>query len=247
MQNKTSWNKISRWYGQQVGDKGHYYHEHVIVPGIKKIIDWDSSKSLLDLACGQGILGREWLGDKYLGIDVAANLITEARLRDKNKNHQYRVGDITKEIKLTEKFDEAIMVLAFQNLSDPKRAIKNAKENLKNGGKFLLVINHPAFRIPKHGDWIVKNYRQFRIVDNYMSPLEIPIESRPFDKVDNQTTYSFHYPLSMISQMLFDGGFLIEKIEEWISDKKSEGGMAKIEDKARKEIPLFMAILAMVK
>jgi hypothetical protein len=51
----------------------------------------------------------------------------------------------------------------------------------------------------------------------------------------------------MISQMLFDGGFLIEKIEEWISDKKSEGGMAKIEDKARKEIPLFMAILAMVK
>ncbi len=247
MQNRTSWNKVSRWYDKQVGDKGHYYHEHVIIPGIKKIIDWDSSKSLLDLACGQGVLGREWPGNKYLGIDVASNLIAEARLRDKNNQHKYQIGDVTKKLKLEEKFDEAIIILAFQNLNNPAMVIKNIRENLTDRGKLLLVINHPAFRVPKHSDWIVKNWRQFRMVDNYMSPLEIPIESRPFDKVDNQTTYSFHYPLSMISQMLFDNGLVIEKIEEWISDKKSEGSMAKIENKARKEIPLFMAILAMVK
>jgi hypothetical protein len=44
--------------------------------------------------------------------------------------------------------------------------------------------------------------------------------------------------------MLFNNGFLIEKMEEWISDKKSEGGRAKIEDKARAEFPLFLAIKA---
>jgi hypothetical protein len=37
---------------------------------------------------------------------------------------------------------------------------------------------------------------------------------------------------------------VIEKIEEWVSDKKSTGPMAKMEDRARDEIPMFMAILA---
>jgi hypothetical protein len=37
---------------------------------------------------------------------------------------------------------------------------------------------------------------------------------------------------------------VIEKIEEWVSDKKSEGGKAAMEDKARAEFPLFMAIAA---
>jgi hypothetical protein len=44
--------------------------------------------------------------------------------------------------------------------------------------------------------------------------------------------------------MLIDNGFLIERIEEWVSPKKSEGGMAKVEDSARAEFPLFMAIVA---
>jgi hypothetical protein len=44
--------------------------------------------------------------------------------------------------------------------------------------------------------------------------------------------------------MLHDNGFVIEKIEEWVSDKKSEGGMAAVEDKARAEFPLFMTIVA---
>ena len=44
--------------------------------------------------------------------------------------------------------------------------------------------------------------------------------------------------------MLFDNGFCIENIEEWISDKKSTGSKAYIEDKARKEFPLFMTIVA---
>ena len=44
--------------------------------------------------------------------------------------------------------------------------------------------------------------------------------------------------------MLLDNAFVIKKIEEWISPKKSEGKMAKIEDEGRKEFPLFMAIEA---
>ncbi|KKQ50687.1 MAG: Methyltransferase domain protein, partial [Candidatus Shapirobacteria bacterium GW2011_GWE1_38_10] len=69
------------------------------------------------------------------------------------------------------------------------------------------------------------------------------IKLKPYKK-DNQVSYSYHYPLSAFTEMLFNNGFLIEKMEEWISDKKSEGGRAKIEDKARAEFPLFLAIKA---
>ena len=242
----TSWQKVGRWYSKQVGDSGHYYHEHVIIPGIKRLLDLEGEKSLLDLACGQGILGREFLGDEYLGIDIAKGLIDEAKQRDRNKNHQYWIGDVTKEMKLKEKFDQATIILALQNLSKPKVAIENAKENLKDGGKLLLVINHPAFRIPKHSDWGFDEQRrvQYRRMDGYLTPIEIPIESSPFDKEENETTFSYHYPLSAYSEMIFDNGLVIENIEEWISDKKSEGGRAVIENKARREFPLFMAIVA---
>jgi hypothetical protein len=43
--------------------------------------------------------------------------------------------------------------------------------------------------------------------------------------------------------MLLENGLVIEKIEEWISPKKSTGKMAKIEDTARAEFPLFMALI----
>jgi hypothetical protein len=44
--------------------------------------------------------------------------------------------------------------------------------------------------------------------------------------------------------MLNKAGFMIAKIEEWTSDKESEGKTAKQENRARAEFPLFMAIQA---
>jgi hypothetical protein len=44
--------------------------------------------------------------------------------------------------------------------------------------------------------------------------------------------------------MLKDAGFVIDTIEEWTSDKESEGRAGKMENRSRAEIPLFMAIKA---
>ena len=206
-----------------------------------------SGDRVVDLGCGQGVLGRQMsLGVEYVGIDIAGNLIQEAKLLDKNPKHQYRVGDIIEKLEIKDKFDKAVMLLTLQNLKRPFKAVENAKNLLKESGKFFLVINHPCFRIPKNSDWGVDKMKniQYRRVDRYMLPMEIPIEVSPFDKKTDEKTLSFHHPLSAWSEMLFDNGLMIEKIEEWVSDKKSTGSMAKIEDRARKEFPLFMAIVA---
>lgn len=79
-----------------------------------------------------------------------------------------------------------------------------------------------------------------------MSPMTIPINMNPSDK-SSEVTMSYHYPISAYSKMLNAAGFAIELIEEWTSDKESEGRAAKMENRSRAEIPLFMAILAVKK
>ncbi len=242
--NNTSWGKVAPWYQKIVGNDGHFYHREVILPNVLRLLNLKSEEKLVDLGCGQGVLARAIAQDiEYCGFDISSEMIKTAISLDKNLKHRYTAIDATHNI-LNQRADKIAIILALQNMKKPFAVIRNCKEILNLNGKLVIVLNHPAFRIPKHGDWIVKDDRQFRIVDNYMSPLEIPIESSPFDKKNNELSYSYHYPLSFYSEILFDNGFVIEKIEEWVSPKKSTGIKAGIEDKARAEIPLFMAIVA---
>jgi ubiquinone/menaquinone biosynthesis C-methylase UbiE len=243
----TSWQNVSQWYDQTVGDKGHYYHEHIVIPGVLRLMKLKEFEKVLDLGCGQGILGRSLPNTTiYTGMDLSADLIKSAQENDKSPNHYYVKGDATDEFKTNERFDWVTLVLALQNIKSPYKAIRSAASVLKDGGKILIVLNHPAFRIPKHSDWFVDSDKkvQFRREGVYMSRQEIPIELSPFDKKNNKLTWSFHYPLSAYTEMLSDNGLLIETMEEWVSDKKSEGSMAKVEDTARAEFPLFLTIVA---
>ena len=66
------------------------------------------------------------------------------------------------------------------------------------------------------------------------------------EKADRKkNTISFHRPLAVYFNALVKNNFLIGRLEELVSNKKSEAGpRQKAEDKARKEIPLFMIIEA---
>ena len=55
------------------------------------------------------------------------------------------------------------------------------------------------------------------------------------------TTWTFHRPLQTYVRAFSDAGFLIESIEEWPSLRQSQPGpRAREENRARKEIPLFL-------
>lgn len=250
MQN-TSWEKSSQWYNKIVGDEGHYFHQSVIFPNLKKLINFNGIESLLDLACGQGIFERQ-INPKaeYVGVDIARSLIEEAKKKSQNQKHQFLVADASKTLPLAENhFDLVTIILALQNIRNFEGVMFNAQRHLKSGGKFVMVLNHPIFRIPRQTSWGFdqENKIQYRRIDKYMSELEIPIATNPGKFQESEMTWSFHNPLSKYSQVLNENGFLIERIEEWISDKKSTGSKAKMEDRARAEIPMFMTIVAIKK
>jgi ubiquinone/menaquinone biosynthesis C-methylase UbiE len=246
---QNSWQKVGKWYGKITEGEGHYYHRNVIIPRVLELLNLKPSSKVLDMGCGSGILGRSI--DKninYVGVDLSPSLIKDAVRQDNNPNHKYLINDASKlEIKEND-FSDSIFILSLQNMKSAEMAIKNAISKLRTGGKLLLVLNHPAFRIPRQSSWQIDNGNktEYRRINKYMSNMEIPINMNPSDR-NSELTWSYHYPISKITDMLNNNGLLIAKIEEWNSDKTSVGAASKMENAARSEFPLFMAILGVKK
>jgi ubiquinone/menaquinone biosynthesis C-methylase UbiE len=243
----TSWNNVGKWYNQLVDEKGHYYHEHIVIPGVLKLLDLHTGDSLLDIACGQGILGRSISKEiQYTGVDVAENLISYANKIDHSINHQYIVGDITKSLNhVKQDYSHSAIVLAIQNIEFPDLVIANTAKHMRSGGKLIIVINHPCFRIPRQSSWEIdeKNKIQYRRINRYLSPLTIPINIHPGQN-NSPVTWTFHRPIGDYFRLLKNNSFMVVTVEEWSSDKESEGAAARMENRARIEFPLFMAVLA---
>lgn len=249
--NNTSWQSVSSWYDKLVGSEGHYYHQHVVIPGLLKLLKLDKNSSLLDLGCGQGILSRSTPPlAKYLGIDSSKSLIESAKKATINPNYDFMVKDATRPIDSAKPiFSHAIIVLALQNMENPEGAIHNAAAYLESQGKLAIVLNHPSFRIPRQSGWGIedKSKQQYRWVNRYATPLKVPIDMNPGQKnqqSSGKTTWSFHRSLQDYVGMIVQAGFVIIGLEEWSSDKESQGKASKMENRARKEFPLFLALVA---
>ena len=243
----TSWQNVAPWYNRVTEQgRGHYYHQHVVIPGVIKLLDLKPEDKLLDLACGNGVLAKSIPDDiEYLGVDNAPSLINQAKKSDRNPKHKYLIADVTRPLLLTQTFTHATIILALQNISNAQKVLENVSKLLILNSKLLIVLNHPAFRIPRQSSWGLDADRkiQYRRIDKYISPMDIPINMNPSDR-GSEVTISYHLPLSSYSKMLKDAGFVIELIEEWTSDKESEGKAARMENRSRSEFPLFMAIKA---
>jgi ubiquinone/menaquinone biosynthesis C-methylase UbiE len=239
-----TWEEVSSWYDVLVGEKGHYYHREVILPNLLRLMNIKGKQLLLDLACGQGVLARNLPKEvDYWGVDIAPSLIESAQ-QYKRTNCHFLVGDITQRLDVKDNFfDIACCVLALQGIQEGNKVLQNASLHLKTKGKLFLVLNHPAFRIPRQSMWGIddKQKLQYRRLNLYLSEQNIPIKVNPKKE---EEVWSFHHPLSTYSKWLLEAGFVIELMEEWVSNKKSTGSNARMENRARAEFPLFLTIVA---
>jgi ubiquinone/menaquinone biosynthesis C-methylase UbiE len=263
---ETSWGGVASWYDEYLKDEDTYQAK-VIWPNLKRILDIDSSSdtqttpiSLLDLACGQGyfsfLCAKE--GAAVTGLDIAEPLITVANEQlkksiQKNPSLADRLSfDVAPAHELdmikSDTQDIVTCILALQNIRELDEAMGECARVLKQGGRFVFVINHPSFRIPQYSDWYfdMEKKIQSRLVSKYMQETSIAIDMNPGKAHGKkQITYSFHRPLQLFIKLLSKHGFVIRRLEEWCSHKKTEAGPRKeAEDKARKEIPMFMCIEA---
>ena len=257
-QNDTSWGGVALWYHEHLS-AGDTYHEKVILPNLARILAPKKGERILDAACGEGFFSRAFAASgagsagspqaEIVGVDISPELIAIAKkLSPESVFYAAPLEDLS--FAKDKSFDKAFCVLALQNIEEPSRALKEIARALKPGGGFVIVLNHPCFRIPKRSSWGYdeKEKIQYRRLDGYLSESKEKIEMHPGDAARGeapQKTYSFHRPLQVYAKLLANSGFIITRIEEWNSHRESQKGpRAEAEDRARKEFPLFLMLKA---
>lgn len=239
------WGKFSEWYVELLEQKDTY-QKAVILPNLLRLLNIKRGETILDLACGPGFFAREFFkrGARVIGTDASGELIKLAiKNSPKGINFQVAPADNMPFLK-NQSVDKIVIIHAIQNINNVSGVFKECARVLKVNGQMLIVMNHPAFRIPKASswEWDEKNQVQYRRIDRYLSESKVKIQMHPGDK-PSEYTVSFHRPLQFYFKALNKNGFLVNRLEEWVSHKKSEPGPRAIaEDRARKEIPLFLFI-----
>jgi ubiquinone/menaquinone biosynthesis C-methylase UbiE len=265
----THWGEVAEWYDKLVGDEGSEFHQQVILPGVLRMLGGAEKcrgLTVLDLACGQGVLSRKLAqaGCTVIGLDAAAPLIDAARKRNESErvSIRYEVADATKLLRddgtlmvdVGAGVNAVLIVLAIQNITPLSPVWQACQRALKTGGHLIVVMMHPAFRVPKASDWGWKDAgsggvgEQGRVVYQYLSSSKIEIQTHPGKAAHGKgspTTPHFHRPLQAYVNTMGNAGLLIDHVEEWASHKTSEAGPKKAAlDRARKEIPMFLALRA---
>lgn len=242
----TSWGRVASWYSRASENPGSY-QQTLIFPNLKRLLAIKTGERVCDIGCGAGLLAEQCAasGASVVGIDLSKEFILAAqqRAREKKLPIRYHIGSGEGLGMIADgSIDTATIVLAIQNMNNQRAVFAECSRALKKSGRLVIVMNHPAFRIPQHSEWgwDIQNRTQYRRVDAYLSELSIPIHMHPGSRKKEITT-SFHRPLQSIMGALRSTGFAVVNLEEWISNKKSDSGpRAALENRARKEFPLFL-------
>jgi len=159
-----------------------------------------------------------------------------------------------------EGFDAATCVMALMNIDRLDVVARGVGGLLRAGGRFVAVILHPAFRSPGMTSWgwveqpgsasgrggMVR--KQFRRVDAYLGESVREVTMNPGAVARGElavVTQTHHRSIGAYVSALGQAGLLVDRLEEWASPRKSEAGpRAAEEDRARAEIPMFLAIRA---
>lgn len=241
----TSWEKSADWYDRVIGERGSDIYRTVVIPAALDLLKPGNGERVLDIGCGQGVFSRALsdAGAQVTGVDASRTLIATARKYPSRTPIRYLERDAV-QIRDLGPFDAISAILCIQNMEHLADVCSACAHVLRPGGRMVWVLNHPCFRIPRQSSWGHEEERkiQYRRLDAYASPLNIPIVMHP-GKKDSESTISFHRSITDLTSAAFSAGLVVSGFQELVSDKQSEPGpRARAENRARKEFPLFLAM-----
>ena len=246
------WDPVAAWYDKLVGESGSDYHQAVILPAALRMLAPKAGESIVDVCCGQGVLAKPLLEKgigRFTGVDASPRLIEAAKSRHGNEARaSWVTADVCQAGTWADgTYDAAACLMAVHDVPDAVAMFSNISRALKPGGRALFIFMHPCFRIPKQTHWGWDNDQkiQFRRIDRYGTPLEIPITTHPGKDSGEQTAFH-HRPLSELLTSIGRGGLAVTACEELYSHRRSQGSgpFSKAEHRAAEEFPLFVALSA---
>jgi ubiquinone/menaquinone biosynthesis C-methylase UbiE len=246
--NVSGWDAVAEWYDGWMGKGGSIHHRKLAVPAVLRLLAARPDETVLDVGAGQGVLapGVAQAGAAYTGVDVSTTLLDYARqhhgesgtfIQADAANLKATFPDVT--------FDAAVFLLSIQDMDPLDDVIRSTAAVLKPGGRVVLLMTHPAFRVPRQSGWGFDEGRklQYRRVDRYLTPLPVPMKQHPGQS--SGVTISFHRPLGEYINTLGANHLLVDRMDEIpVGDSGVKRNRSKAERLADEEFPLFLGVRA---
>jgi len=232
-------NAFAKQYHELVGQQGDLDMNSIINPEIFRLLGDCRGKRILGLGCGNGyfsfLLEKKWA--KVIGIDISSKLISFARETAKNMKSktEFLISDASSlKILKGQTFDSIVSNMAFMDIEDIEKTIKECAKYLVKNGVLVFSISNPIYGISERVfDKETKKY--YLKTEKYGSNISI--------KNKNFGTIFHHRPIGFYLDALIKNGFNITAYQE-LSTPYHQGEIMK--DKAlisyKKEFPSFLII-----
>ena len=247
---RTSWEPVASWYAGWVGPTGSHHHRAVAIPAVLDLLDLRPGEHVLDLGAGHGVLAPAVAaaGAAYTGVDLSETLIRAGR-RAHGTRGRFLVGDARALPRLPSlragSFDAVVFLLSIQDMDPLPAVLTAAAWSLRPGGRLVILMTHPCFRVPRQSGWgwDARRKLRYRRIDRYLTPLAVPM--KPYGGRRRGTTRSFHRPLHVYVNGLAAQGLLVDRLGEYPPPPVViPAASLPAETPLNRDIPLFLGLRA---
>jgi SAM-dependent methyltransferase len=255
----TSWEPLAEWYDGWVGKDGSHHHRKLAIPALLDLLAPQKGEHILDMGAGQGVLAPYITRAHvhYTGVEASAKLVERAR-HHHGRTGRFLCGDVRDLAALpgvrAGTYDGVTFLLSLQDMDPLPQVLASAAWALAPGGRVVIVMTHPSFRVPRQSGWGWDAARKlrFRRIDHYLTPLAVPLKSYAANtrgREQQGASRSFHRPLHAYVNELAAQGLWLNALNEIPTYKRSQGkkgaeNRAGAENWANSEIPLLLALRA---
>ena len=208
---ESLWERHAGWWQAQYTDGADPEYAELIVPLAAELLD--GYDRVLDIGAGEGQLSRLAAAQGaslVVGVHPTRAQVTEAARRVGGPVY---VRGQAEALPLADRsFDAAVACLVFEHIEAMDAAVAEAARMLRDGGRFLLFLNHPLLQTPDSGwidDHILDPPEQYWRIGPYLR------ESVMIEEVQKDVFLPFvHRPLSRYVNALRDAGLAIDRMLE---------------------------------
>jgi SAM-dependent methyltransferase len=203
------WDANAKWWKETFTDGADREYEVEILPLVAS--ELVGCRRIVDIGCGEGQVARRLADDgaAVFGVDPSRAQLTNA-LGIPRPEIAY-IQALGEALPLSSgSVDGAVCCLVIEHTLDADAVLSEAARVLAPGGRFLLVINHPAFQGPGSGfvDDQILDERYWR-VGPYLK------EQWVIEKVDSAVSLGFsHRPLSRYINPAVGAGLVLTRLLE---------------------------------
>lgn len=245
----TSWEALAGWYDGWVGKHGSRHHRKLVIPTVRTLLAPMPGERILDLGAGQGACAPciTAAGATYVGVDASPTLVRRAQ-RHHGGMGRFVVGDARRLAEIpgidAGIFDGVLFALSIQDMDPLETVLGAAAWALKPGGRLVLILTHPCFRVPRQSGWTWDARRKLhgRRIDRYLTPLAVPL--KPPSAPPGASSRSFHRPLQSYINGLGACGLAVDQMLEVAGPTPDASSSRGAEQAANPDIPLLLGLRA---